>query len=113
LLQLRRACGQAESVSTQTELADALHIDSFGVGRGEDPPTTFCVGKRISRVSLSYEQSSMAPSGGEGVVSVVAACAAGSRAGVESTDVFTPGITTEQFDPDGGIGRMLTSASPQ
>jgi translocation and assembly module TamB len=63
LLQLAAGAllSQAESVSTQAELADALHIDSFGVrgGEGEDLGTTFVsVGKRISsRVTLSYEQS--------------------------------------------------------
>jgi translocation and assembly module TamB len=63
LLQLAAGAllSQAESVSTQAELADALHIDSFGVraGEGEDLGTTIVsVGKRISsRVTLSYEQS--------------------------------------------------------
>ena len=63
LLQLAAGAllSQAESVSTQAELAEALHIDSFGVrgGEGEDLGSTFVsVGKRISsRVTLSYEQS--------------------------------------------------------
>ena len=52
---------QAESVSVQAQLADALRIDTFGVraGEGEDLATTVVsVGKRLSsRVTLSYEQS--------------------------------------------------------
>jgi translocation and assembly module TamB len=52
---------QAESVSVQAQLAEALRIDSFGVrgGEGEDFATTVVsVGKRLSsRVTLSYEQS--------------------------------------------------------
>lgn len=52
---------QAESVSTQTQVAEALHIDSFEVrgGEGEDLATTvISVGKRItSDITVSYEQS--------------------------------------------------------
>ncbi len=52
---------QAESVSMQAKLADALRIDSFGVrgGEGDDLATTVVsVGKRLSsRATLSYEQS--------------------------------------------------------
>jgi translocation and assembly module TamB len=52
---------QAESVSMQAQLAEALRIDSFGVrgGEGDDLATTVVsVGKRLSsRATLSYEQS--------------------------------------------------------
>lgn len=52
---------QTESVSFQAQLADALHIDSFGVraGEGEDLATSVVsVGKRLSsRAMLSFEQS--------------------------------------------------------
>ncbi len=52
---------QAESVSAQAQLAEALHIDSFEVrgGEGEDLSTTVVsVGKRISSdITVSYEQS--------------------------------------------------------
>ncbi|MDP3420153.1 MAG: translocation/assembly module TamB domain-containing protein, partial [Thiobacillus sp.] len=52
---------QAESVSMQAQLAEALRIDSFGVrgGEGDDLSTTVVsVGKRLSsRATLSYEQS--------------------------------------------------------
>lgn len=52
---------QAESVNVQSQLAEALRIDTFGVrsGEGEDLATTVVsVGKRVSsRTTLSYEQS--------------------------------------------------------
>lgn len=52
---------RAESVSLQTQIADALSIDSFGVraGEGEDLATAIVsVGKRLSsRATLSFEQS--------------------------------------------------------
>ncbi len=63
LLQLAAGAllSQAESPNTQAQLAEALHIDTFGVrsGEGEDLATTVVsVGKRISsRATLSYEQS--------------------------------------------------------
>ena len=63
LLQLAAGAllSQAESASTQAELANLLHIESFGVreGEGEDLATTVVsVGARISsRATLSYEQS--------------------------------------------------------
>jgi len=63
LLQLTAGAllGKAESVRTQTQLADSMLIDSFGVRAGEDEDlatTVVSVGKRISsRVTLSYEQS--------------------------------------------------------
>jgi translocation and assembly module TamB len=51
---------RAESVNVQSQLAEALRIDTFGVraGDGEDLATTVVsVGKRISsRATLSYEQ---------------------------------------------------------
>jgi len=53
--------GQAESVGMQAQLAEALHIESFGVhaGEGEDlSSAVVSVGKRLSsRTMLSYEQS--------------------------------------------------------
>lgn len=53
--------GQAESVTMQARLADALHIDSFSLqaGEGEDLSSSVIrVGKRLSsRATLSYEQS--------------------------------------------------------
>ncbi len=63
LLQLAAGAllSQAESLSLQAEIADALRIDSFGVraGEGEDLGTTVVsIGKRLSsRATLSYEQS--------------------------------------------------------
>ena len=63
LLQLAAGAllSQAESVSVQAEIAEALRIDSFGVraGEGEDLGTTVVsVGKRLSsRATLAYEQS--------------------------------------------------------
>ena len=63
LLQLAAGAllSQAESVSVQTQIAEALRIDSFGVraGEGEDLGTTVVsVGKRLSsRATLAYEQS--------------------------------------------------------
>ncbi len=63
LLQLAAGAllSQAESVSAQSQIAEALRIDTFGVrsGEGEDLATTVVsVGKRISsRATLSYEQS--------------------------------------------------------
>lgn len=63
LLQLAAGAlfAQAESVSVQAQLAEALRIDTFAVrgGEGEDLATTVVsVGKRISsRATLSYEQS--------------------------------------------------------
>jgi translocation and assembly module TamB len=53
--------GQAESVGVQSQLADALHVESFGVraGEGEDlASTVVSIGKRLSsRATLSYERS--------------------------------------------------------
>ncbi|MGK2952000.1 MAG: translocation/assembly module TamB domain-containing protein, partial [Thiobacillus sp.] len=53
--------GQAESVNFQTQLAEALRIDTFDIraGEGEDlTSTVVSVGKRLSsRATLSYEQS--------------------------------------------------------
>jgi translocation and assembly module TamB len=63
LLQLAAGAllSQAESVSFQAQLAEALRIDTFGVraGEGEDlGSTVVSVGKRLSsRATLSYEQS--------------------------------------------------------
>ena len=63
LLQLAAGAllSQAESVNLQTQIAEVLRIDTFGVraGQGEDLATTVVsVGKRISsRATLSYEQS--------------------------------------------------------
>ncbi|MBU2642016.1 MAG: translocation/assembly module TamB domain-containing protein [Gammaproteobacteria bacterium] len=53
---------QAESVSLQTRLADALSIDSFEIREGDNPEdlstTVVSVGKRInSRLMMSYGQS--------------------------------------------------------
>lgn len=52
---------KAESVNLQSQLADALHIDSFGVRAGDGTDLTSAVvsvGKRLSsRTMLSYEQS--------------------------------------------------------
>jgi translocation and assembly module TamB len=63
LLQLAAGAllSQAESVSLQSEIAEALRIDSFGVraGEGEDLSTTVVsVGKRLSsRTMIAYQQS--------------------------------------------------------
>ena len=63
LLQLAAGAllSQAESLSFQAQLAEALRIDTFGVraGEGEDlGSTVVSVGKRLSsRATLSYEQS--------------------------------------------------------
>ena len=63
LLQLAAGAllSQAESVSFQAQLAEALRIDAFGVraGEGDDlGSTVVSVGKRLSsRATLSYEQS--------------------------------------------------------
>jgi translocation and assembly module TamB len=63
LLQLTAGAllGKAESVRAQTQLADSMLIDSFGVRAGEEEDlatTVVSVGKRISsRVTLGYEQS--------------------------------------------------------
>ncbi|HMM46659.1 MAG TPA: translocation/assembly module TamB domain-containing protein [Thiobacillaceae bacterium] len=63
LLQLAAGAllSQAESVSVQSQLAEALHIDTFAVrsGEGEDlAAAVVSVGKRLSsRTILSYEQS--------------------------------------------------------
>jgi translocation and assembly module TamB len=63
LLQLAAGAllSQAESLHFQAQLAEALHIDTFGVraGEGEDlGSAVVSVGKRLSsRATLSYEQS--------------------------------------------------------
>lgn len=63
LLQLAASAllSQAEALSFQAQLAETLHIDTFGVraGEGEDlGSAVVSVGKRLSsRATLSYEQS--------------------------------------------------------